>query len=111
MYQKEGLAAAEELLAPYRREEAGEQALNDRELNRLGYRLLARGHVDQAIDILRLNARLFPDVANVWDSLAEATAESGDAETAIELYRKALEVDPDFESAKRGLERLETDDR
>ena len=80
--------------------------MNAGQLNFLGYRLMGSGHLEEAIDLFELNTELFPDVANVWDSLAEAKVQAGDQQAAIELYRKALAVDPEFESARRGLEKL-----
>ena len=78
----------------------------ERVLNGLGYTFVGAGELDQARDIFEVNTRLFPASANVWDSLAETYLALGNRERAIELYRKALEVDPGFESARLQLERI-----
>jgi predicted Zn-dependent protease len=76
------------------------------EVDALGYALLGEGRATAAAAILALNAEHYPDSANVWDSLGEATAASGDTAHAVEYYRKALALDPDLGSAQRALARL-----
>lgn len=43
----------------------------------------------KALKVFALNAELYPDSANAWDSLAECHAALGDAEIAKALYAKA----------------------
>jgi hypothetical protein len=76
------------------------------EINALGYRLLRRQQVNEAIEVLKLNVEAYPQSANVYDSLAEAYLLSGNREKAIESYRKALAIDPTMESAKQALKQL-----
>ena len=76
------------------------------ELNALGYRLLRRKQVNEAIEVLKLNVEAYPQSANVYDSLGEAYLVRGDKEKAIENYQKALAIDPATESAKRALKIL-----
>jgi CubicO group peptidase (beta-lactamase class C family) len=76
------------------------------ELNVLGYELMGLGEVDMAIAVFKLNVSHFPEEPNTYDSLAEGYLTKGDREQAIELYRKALEVDPTFENSRQMLERL-----
>ncbi|HSO23106.1 MAG TPA: tetratricopeptide repeat protein, partial [Chondromyces sp.] len=87
-------------------ERAGDEPRSGEPLNRLGYELLAGGNVGMAIAVFEANLRRFPDDPNSYDSLAEAHLTKGDRDRAIALYRKALEVDPGFESSRRMLERL-----
>jgi CubicO group peptidase (beta-lactamase class C family) len=77
------------------------------ELNRLGYTLLQRGRVTDAIDAFRLNVEEHPQSWNVYDSLAEAYAEHGDRELAIANYRKSLELNPKNTNGAERLKRLE----
>ncbi len=79
---------------------------SERELNRLGYELLDRGMVEEAIAIFTLNAEAYPDSANAYDSLGEACVRNGDARRGVEYYRKSLELDPDNENARAWLEKL-----
>jgi D-alanyl-D-alanine carboxypeptidase len=67
--------------------------LGDAELERVinitGYAIRESLGVDPALRVFQLNTELFPDSANVWDSLAEAHQAKGDAEKAKALYDKA----------------------
>ena len=56
--------------------------------------------------VFRLNADAFPRSANVWDSLGEALLAAGRRDEGIASYRHALEIDPEFVSARQALERL-----
>lgn len=86
--------------------EGGYESLSPMALNRLGYRLLNQEKTQDAIEVFRINTDLYPGEANPWDSLAEAYLRAGDKEAALKYYRKALEVDPDFPSAKRMVKEL-----
>ena len=76
------------------------------EINTLGYRLLSRQQVKEAIEVLKLNVEAYPQSANVYDSLGEAYLLSGDKAKAIENYRRALAIDPTMENAKQVLKQL-----
>ena len=57
-----------------------------------GYSLLRRGHIDDAIEVFRINVERFPGSSNAYDSLGEALALSGDTVDAITSYSRALEL-------------------
>jgi CubicO group peptidase (beta-lactamase class C family) len=79
-------------------------------LNMVGYNLLYSNdpaEVDQAIEIFSLNTELFPDIANVWDSLGEAWRKKGNKSKALEYYKKALAIVPDLPSALEAVQELE----
>ena len=78
----------------------------ERDVNALGYRLLAAQRTEQALQVFRMNARAFPHSANVFDSLAEALLGAGFREAAIATYRRALQVEPGFPPSTEALERL-----
>lgn len=77
------------------------------EVNRLGYMLLQRGRVAEAIDVFLINVEEHPQSWNVYDSLAEAYAARGDRELAIANYKKSLELNPKNASGAAALKRLE----
>jgi len=87
--------------------EGGYEIRSSTTLNRAGYELLYNRQTDMAIDLFKLNIRLFPDDANIHDSLGEAYMMKGDYVKSRELYNKALQLDPDFENAKQMLQRLD----
>lgn len=76
------------------------------ELNRLGYDLLSRKKVSDAIEIFALNVEVHPNYTNGYDSLGEAYLTADELDLAEESYRKALDMDPDFHNARRMLEKV-----
>lgn len=77
-------------------------------LNKIGYAFLKEKSIDDAIIVFQENAKLFPDNSNAWDSLGEAYFINGDKENALKSYQKALALDPNSESAKAMIQKLET---
>jgi len=78
----------------------------DKHLNFFGYELMNDKLLDDAIEVFKLNAKLFPGVPNVWDSLGEAYMNKGENKLAIESYKRVLELDPENQNAKKMLEKL-----
>ena len=66
----------------------------ERELNSAGYRLMDENRVDEAVAVLYVNARAYPESVNVWDSLGDAYRTAGRAAEAIEAYERAAAMDP-----------------
>lgn len=79
---------------------------SESELNACGYVLMAQGKLKEAVTILKINANLFPQSANCWDSLGEGYAKAGLKEKAIQAYEYALELDPKSENARTQLLKL-----
>lgn len=75
-------------------------------LDRLGYLLLRRGSEDEAVAVFELNAEMFPESANAFDSLGEAYEQIGELERAVEYYREALRIEPGFGHAEERLKVL-----
>ena len=75
-------------------------------LNAAGYKLLGNNKIEDAIDVFKMNVKLYPKSSNVYDSLGEAYMKNGDKELAIENYKKSLEFDPKNENAKTMLTKL-----
>ena len=76
------------------------------EINSLGYRLLNRRRVPEAIEILKLNVEAYPNSANAYDSLGEAYMISGNTPQAIQNYEKSLSLDPANTNAAMMLKKL-----
>jgi len=56
--------------------------------------------------MFELNSILFPNSANVWDSLGEFEMKQGNINLAIKYYEKVLEIDSNNVNAKNKLERV-----
>ncbi len=82
--------------------------VDERELNALGYQLLSgERRVPEALAVFEMNTEAFPESWNVWDSYAEAHWWIDDEEGVERNYRKALELNPEAESALRGISQIE----
>jgi FKBP-type peptidyl-prolyl cis-trans isomerase len=79
---------------------------SESDMNGWGYRLLLKQRLKEAVEVFKLNVAAYPQSANVYDSLAEAYLASGDRQLAIENYQKALELNPQLESAQKALKEL-----
>ena len=99
-------AAAARLLAEGANDPIHRFRSPEADVNALGYRLLRSHRVPEAIEVFRINTDVFPESANVWDSLGEALLAADRREEGIAAYRRALAVDPQFPSARQALERL-----
>ena len=80
--------------------------LSYREINALGYRMLGAERLDDAVAVFELYVELFPDDANAYDSLGEASMVRGDREDAIANYERSLELNPENGNAVEMLEKL-----
>ena len=85
---------------------AGEYNFAETELNQLGYQLLQMKKVTEAIEIFKLNAEMYPQSANAYDSLGEGYMVHGDKDLAIANYQKSLELDPKNANATSKLAEL-----
>jgi len=79
---------------------------SENDLNDWGYSFFKINDLEKAIEIFKLNTLLHPNSANVYDSLGDAYLKIGNKELAIKNYRKALELNPQMNSAKKALEQL-----
>ncbi|HKC62951.1 MAG TPA: tetratricopeptide repeat protein [Pyrinomonadaceae bacterium] len=62
--------------------------------------------VDEAIDVFNLNAQMYPQSSNVYDSLGEAYMKKGNKELAIKNYEKSTVLDPANTDAIKILKEL-----
>ncbi|MEW6127995.1 MAG: serine hydrolase [Acidobacteriota bacterium] len=98
---------AESALRDYRERRKNPQAaLDEAQVNRLGYNLITARKLKDAIEVFKMNVEDYPQSANVYDSLAEAYAADGGKALAIKNYERAIELDPTNENAKQTLKKL-----
>ena len=76
------------------------------DINELAYDLMEENRLEAAFDIFMLNTKLYPQSANVWDSLGEIHAEMGNVKLAIKNYQKSLSLDSTNENAKEMIAKL-----
>ena len=68
--------------------------------------MLRSQKAEEAVEVFKLNTRVFPEAYNTWDSLAEAYAVLGQNEEAIHCYEKTLEMNDNNRSAREALAKL-----
>jgi hypothetical protein len=78
------------------------------EFNALGYRFLGQDRLLEAVEVFKMNTVLFPESANVYDSLGEVYMLRGNDKQAIQNYEKSLRLDPENANAKEMLKKLNT---
>ena len=76
-------------------------------LNEIGYYLLQKNSINEAITIFNYNTVLFSEDGNVYDSLAEAYYKQGDKKNALINYKKSIKLDPNNQTAKGVIKELE----
>ena len=81
---------------------------SENKLNDKGYHQLYMGDPALAIKIFQLNARVFPNSFNAFDSLGEAFAKSGNNKDAIASYKRSLELNPKNTNASEVLKKLQS---
>jgi len=74
--------------------------------NTYGYELMRTGKMEDAIMIFKLNVKIFPESANVYDSLGEAYMKNGQKELAIINYKKSLKLNTENTNAAEMLKEL-----
>lgn len=103
----DGMPAVEDLLGDVAHDSRYRHLNVESQINELGYELLGRGRVDEAVAIFELNTKQFPDSWNVYDSLGDAYEAQGDLQMALESFRKSLSLRPDSPTGLEGVERIE----
>lgn len=78
------------------------------ELNAAGYYWLNSGNEKAALTVLRMNAALHPNSANVYDSLGDAQLKNGNKERAIAFFEQALKLNPEVQETRDKYKKLLT---
>jgi glyoxylase-like metal-dependent hydrolase (beta-lactamase superfamily II) len=104
---EDGVDAAVARYRQLKKEEPENWSFAERELNMLGYQLLNRDRIDDAIVILELNVEAYPEAFNTYDSLGEAYMLAGRTADAIANYERSLDLNPDNTNATAMLTRIQ----
>jgi CubicO group peptidase (beta-lactamase class C family)/predicted negative regulator of RcsB-dependent stress response len=75
-------------------------------LNTLAYDFASAGKLDFGLELLITAAEMYPQNANIYDSLGEFYMRRGEKQQAIKSYKRALEINPSSAKAKQMLEKL-----
>ena len=80
-------------------------------LNIIGYQLLQANEIKKAIEVFEYNVELYPNSANVYDSLGDGLDARGLKKEALKNYKIAVSIgekidDPNLPAFKNNVERL-----
>ncbi len=81
------------------------------EFNAYGYNFLQQNRLDEAITLFKINAELYPDSWNVYDSLGEALLLAGNSEEAAAMYKKSLALNPESPTGIEALKNIQEGNR
>ena len=76
------------------------------DLNNTGYYLLNAKKINDAIEVFKMNVKLFPNSWNTYDSLGDAFAAAGNKKLAIENYEHSLKLNPKNEEGAQKMAKL-----
>ncbi|MBQ0736502.1 serine hydrolase [Aquimarina celericrescens] len=99
----EGLKAYQEL----QKTDPKDPAIQEWNLNRLGYQMMNVENLKLAQDIFKVNTILYPRSANVYDSYAEASMKLGELNVAMTNYKKSIKLDPKNMNATKMIEEMQ----
>ena len=80
---------------------------DSRELNTYGYKLLRSNQVEKALLVFKLNTKIYPYKANVYDSYAEALASNKNYKEAIKNYGRVLSIEPEDKNVAKQIAELQ----
>lgn len=87
--------------------EAGKYVFDEKQFNSLGYAFLYVEKTDEAIAVLELNVKQYPDSWNCYDSLGEAYMAAKQYDQAQKYYTLAVNMNPESDHSKQQLEKLQ----
>jgi Tfp pilus assembly protein PilF len=81
--------------------------VSENDLNGLGYELIKK-FPNEAVELFKLNVKMYPKSYNVYDSLAEGYMTAGNNKLAIKNYQKSLKLNPKNTNATDMIKKMET---
>lgn len=102
-----GIEKAIQLYHKLKSEAPDKYDFSEGQLNTLGYNLIYRNMLQEALAVLKLNAELFPDSSNVFDSLGEIQMMLGKDNDAVQSYKKSLELNPENQNAEQKISEIQ----
>jgi len=84
-----------------------EYDLSEMTINTFGYMLMGQNKNKEALKVLELNTRLYPNAANTWDSYGEILMKLERNNKSITAYEKSVKLNPENQNAKDKLKELQ----
>lgn len=102
----EGIEKAKEIYFLEKQKIQQDYTFNGGSIDDLGYWLIDRNHLKEALDVFMFNTELEPEEAGWVDSVADAYKEMDSIDLAISWYKKALQMKPEQEFSRKKLNEL-----
>jgi tetratricopeptide (TPR) repeat protein len=90
---RQGFTHAAETYAAFQKDEP-HFALEELAINTWADELIEHGHYPEAVALLELTVRLYPESDAAYENLGDAYSGSGQNKLAIDCYRQAIEKNP-----------------
>jgi CubicO group peptidase (beta-lactamase class C family) len=90
----------------WRKGRKSDEAVNESQMNRIGYNLVGLKRLKDAIEVFKLNVEDYPQSPNTYDSLGEAYLQNGEKELAIKNYKRSVELNPNNTNGIEALKKL-----
>lgn len=90
------------------KKQQAERPYSESDINAWGYQLLQQDKKQEALEVFKLNVKLYPKSANTYDSLADGYEGIGDKKQAIVNYQHSLKLNPGNGHATERLRILQT---
>jgi tetratricopeptide (TPR) repeat protein len=81
--------------------------VSEDDLNTMGYQLIKK-YPNDAVELFKLNVKMYPKSYNAYDSLGEGYMAAGDNKSAIKNYKKSLKLNPKNTNATDMIKKMET---
>jgi len=101
-----GGKAALEKYSAWKQSGSTEYRVDENTLIGLGYQLLQRDHLEEAILVFQREVQDYPKYWNSYDSLGEAYMKAGQREAAVQNYEKSIELNPTNQNGIDMLKKL-----
>ncbi len=92
LIEESGIETAVEQAEELYKNQRNEYYFDVNEINNFGYQLVKSGNLETAVKIFELNNRLFPDITNTYDSLAEIYLDLSETEKARAILSEISSV-------------------
>lgn len=83
--------------------------VSEDDLNGIGYELIKK-YPNDAVELFKLNVKMYPKSYNAYDSLAEGYMTAGNNKLAIDNYQKSLKLNPKNTNATDMIKKMELPD-
>lgn len=106
IYQSDGIKGVEKHYARISDKLGYEWKVDEVSMNNLGYQILGKGQIANAIEVFEKNVKDFPSSYNVYDSMGEAYMANKENDKAISHFKKSLALHPGNANSVKMLKEL-----